>query len=638
MTSAHDDKRGRKTARGEARGGKKPLGFWAVYRNARKSRGDTTTFNSRTRILAIILAAAIVLCLTKLVIVQLIQGPTTAQAAANSRTVTQILPARRGEIVSSNGAVLAQSVERYTIFGDQKTAATFTPIPCTKTNTNVCNAVNGRSVQGNGPQAVAELLSPVIGISVQTLTQELTGTSGYVVLKKNVVPTVERNIEKLNISSVIGATITTHRSYPDQSDMGALVGLVNFEGKGVAGVEEMENTVLSGKNGKITYQQGADGQRIPGTTTTSVPVHNGGTVTLTINSDVQWYVENAIRQGEKAYNAKWSIGVVQDVKTGELLAVADGDANELSAQERGPRAFATVFEPGSLGKLITTTGLLEDHYITTSSQFTVPHELVFQGLHYKDAEDHPVSNWTIAGIVQHSSNDGMILASQKMSLQQRYDWIKKFGIGQPDGIGMPGTSVGLLRPWQNWEGRTQQVVLFGQGYAANALQMTNVAATLANGGVMNQQSLIKSVTVDGKTKDMLHHKQTRICSKQTAADVLNMMASVNDLYAGIEKVNGYVSAGKSGTAQVADPQTGQLTDTVADMLDVFPYRNPRFAVFVAYLNPDNTWACLNAGVTAMQIGAFLMQKYGIPESTPRVDAIPTNWTSQDSSTDSMNKQ
>lgn len=635
MASAHDDKRrGQKTAR-PAGPGKKPLGFWAGRRGG---RGDTTTFNRRTRILAAILAAAIVLCLVKLVVVQLVHGPATAQAAADSRTVTEILPARRGEIVSSNGAILAQSVERYTIFGDQRAAAAFTPIPCTKTNTSVCNAVNGRSVQGTGPQAVAELLSPVIGISVQTLTQELTGTSGYVVLKKDVVAAVERNIEKLNISSVVGATMTTQRSYPDQSDMGALVGLVDSEGKGVAGVEEMENSVLSGKDGKITYQQGADGERIPGTTTTSVPAQNGGTVTLTINSDVQWYVENAIREGEKAYNAKWAIGVVQDVKTGELLAVADGDANELSAEERGPRAFTTVFEPGSLGKLITTAGLLTDHDITTSSRFEVPHDLVFQGLHYKDAEDHPVSDWTIAGIVQHSSNVGMILASQKMSLQQRYDWIKKFGIGVPDGIGMPGTSMGLLRPWQDWEGRTKQVVLFGQGYAANALQLTNVAATLANGGVMNEQSLIKSVTVDGKTKDMLHHKQTRVCSEQTAADVLNMMASVNDLYAGMEKVNGYVSAGKSGTAQVADPQTGQLTDTVADMLDVFPYRNPRFAVFVAYLNPDNTWACLNAGVTAMQIGAFLMQKYGIPESTPRVDAIPTNWTDENIPGDGANKQ
>ena len=125
MASAHDDKRrGQKTAR-PAGPGKKPLGVWAGRRGG---RGDATTFNRRTRILAAILAAAIVLCLVKLVVVQLVHGPATAQAAADSRTVTEILPARRGEIVSSNGAILAQSVERYTIFGDQRAAAAFTPI------------------------------------------------------------------------------------------------------------------------------------------------------------------------------------------------------------------------------------------------------------------------------------------------------------------------------------------------------------------------------------------------------------------------------------------------------------------------------------------------------------------------------
>lgn len=589
---------------------------------------DNSLFKKRTIIIAMILVFALVFCIVRLVDVQIIQGPNIAQDARNSRTVSEVLPAERGEIISSNGAVLAQSVQRYTIFGDPKTAATFIPTPCTGDNSDVCNEVNGKTVTGQGPQAVAELLSPIIGISVKTLTQELTGTSGYVVLKRDVVPAVERNIEKLNISNIIGATLTTQRVYPDKKDMGALIGLVNAENKGVAGVEEMENSVLSGKDGKVTYQEGADGQVIPGTKKILQQVENGGTVKLTINSNVQWYVEKMIRQGEQDYHAKWSIGVVQDVKTGQLLAVADGDADQLSAEEEGPRAFSTVFEPGSIGKLITASNLLENNDISINTQFDVPHDFNFEGQHYKDAEDHPVEPWTLAGIIQHSSNVGIIMASTKLSSEQRYNWIKKFGVGEPSGIDMPGSSIGILHPWQTWGGRMKQTVLFGQGYATTALQLTNIAATIANGGVMNEQSLIDSVTVNGKTTSMLHHKQTRIISTKVASEVLNMMASVDDLYAKMENVKGYVLAGKSGTAQVWNPQTKQLSNTIGDMLDVVPYENPRYVVFVAYLNPDNTWACANAGLTAMQISAFLMQKYAVPESVPRTGAIPTNWADE----------
>ena len=145
---------------------------------------------------------------------------------------------------------------------------------------------------------------------------------------------------------------------------------------------------------------------------------------------------------------------------------------------------------------------------------------------------------------------------------------------------------------------------------------------------MNEQSLIDSVTVNGKTTSMLHHKQTRIISTKVASEVLNMMASVDDLYAKMENVKGYVLAGKSGTAQVWNPKTKQLSNTIGDMLDVVPYENPRYVVFVAYLNPDNTWACANAGLTAMQSSAFLMQKYAVPESVPRTGAIPTNWADE----------
>ncbi len=212
-----------------------------------------------------------------------------------------------------------------------------------------------------------------------------------------------------------------------------------------------------------------------------------------------------------------------------------------------------------------------------------------------------------------------------MTNDQRYDILRNFGIGVPSGIGYPGDSIGILPQPQTWDLRTRQTVLFGQGYSASALQMANVATTIADGGVMHQQSLIDSITKDGKTTSMLRTKSRRIISEETAKQVLNMMESVTEVYApyGVH-VPGYRIAGKSGTAQVVG-KSGKLTNIIGDWDGVIPADNPRFVVMVAYMDPTPEYGGMSAGPVMAKIGAFLMQKYSVPKSAPRTDAIPVRW-------------
>lgn len=590
-----------------------------------KRANDNRTFRVRTTILAAVLAACIIFAMCKLINLQLINGTALAQAATDSRLVTETLQGKRGEIVDDTGAVLAQSVETYTIYADQKAAAIFKPIACTKTNAGVCNAVDGKTPTTQGPEAVAELLSPVIGMSVSELLPLLKGNTRYSVLKKNVSPAVERKIEKLNMESVIGTEETMKRTYSDTKSMGTLLGITNAAGVGVAGIEEMENSVLSGKDGKETYQRGGSGQAIPGTRTIVQKPVEGGTVKLTINSDVQWFTNQALMAGLQKYHAKWGIAVVQDVSNGQLLAVADTEGDNPQSIVSGSKAMTSTFEPGSIGKLITAANLLEHHKATATEHYIVPYSMTLDGQTYHDAEQHGDEHWTLAGIIQNSSNVGTIMAAHDLTNTQRYDFLRKFGIGVSSDIGYPGMSDGILYPPNEWSERTSQTILFGQGYSASALQMVNVAATIANGGVKEDQSLVESVTKNGVTTTVPHAKPVRVISKSVASQLLNMMESVTEIYAkaGV-KVDGYRIAGKSGTAQVVGP-TGQLTNTIGDWVGVIPADHPRFAIMVAYMDPTPMYGGMSAGPVMAQIGGFLMQKYAVPASSPRKDAIPTEW-------------
>ena len=386
--------------------------------------------------------------------------------------------------------------------------------------------------------------------------------------------------------------------------MGALLGGVNDNGDGVAGIEQVENKTLTGTDGHETYQRGNGGEEIPGTMTESVAAKNGDDVTLTIDRDVQWYVKKALKEAESKYGAAWAIAVVQDVQSGEILALADSDevqAGTDAAKMSPSRSVSETFEPGSVGKVISMSGYLQMGLHKMSDQLSVPDHITQEGQTYKASFDHGTERWTLAGILQNSSNVGMIMAGENYPDEQRYEYLTKFGIGQPTGLNLPGESSGLLTNPSAWDLRTRNTILFGQGYTVNALQLNNVVATIANKGVKQQQSIIKSTTdANGKTTEPKKG------------------------YNKFVKVDGYRMAAKSGTAEVQGSD-GTLSSIISDYSVVIPADNPRYAVTVVLKDPNGVFGGLTAGPVSAQICEFLMQKYEVPVSSPRKNAIPVTW-------------
>ena len=588
-------------------------------------------FAARCIAVGMILVIVACTCFGKLIQVQLLDGQATAEAATNSRTSKVVVSAKRGRILASNGTVLAQSVERYNIIGVPDAATSFTPVDCGTKQAKAlgyCHSIDGKPVGVSGAAAVARLLAPLLDMDAMELGADLNGTNQYVILKKDVTPQVKRAIDKLNLGGIVYGELSSQRVYAENTLIGALLGGVNDDGSGASGLELTLNKQLSGTDGYTVYQRGNGGEVIPGTVSKTKAAQDGSDVTLTIDSDVDWYVKRVLTEGVASSHAKWGIAVVEDALTGEILALEDSDAIQAGSSEAkasASRAVSQTFEPGSIGKVPALAAILQNGVHKIDDHFTVPYEYTSEGQKFHDAVYHPDKRWTLAGILQNSSNSGMVMAAEKLTSQQRYDMLTKFGIGQATGLNLPGESRGVLGTPSSWDGRTKNTVLFGQGYTVNALQLSRVVSVIANKGVNRQQSLIKSVTdKNGKPVDMLNRSAARVLDEKIANQVRNAMESALEEYKDVAGVNGYRVAVKTGTAEVVGSD-GSLSSIIADFAGIIPANDPRFIVTVVMQDPDGSYGGTTSGKLFAKIGEFLMQKYDVPNSPARTDAIPVEW-------------
>lgn len=588
-------------------------------------------FAARCIAVGMILVIVACTCFGKLIQVQLLDGQATAEAATNSRTSKVVVSAKRGRILASNGTVLAQSVERYNIIGVPDAATSFTPVDCGTKQAKAlgyCHSIDGKPVGVSGAAAVARLLAPLLDMDAMELGADLNGTNQYVILKKDVTPQVKRAIDKLNLGGIVYGELSSQRVYAENTLIGALLGGVNDDGSGASGLELTLNKQLSGTDGYTVYQRGNGGEVIPGTVSKTKAAQDGSDVTLTIDSDVDWYVKRVLTEGVASSHAKWGIAVVEDALTAEILALEDSDAIQAGSSEAkasASRAVSQTFEPGSIGKVPALAAILQNGVHKIDDHFTVPYEYTSEGQKFHDTVYHPDKRWTLAGILQNSSNSGMVMAAEKLTSQQRYDMLTKFGIGQATGLNLPGESRGVLGTPSSWDGRTKNTVLFGQGYTVNALQLSRVVSVIANKGVNRQQSLIKSVTdKNGKPVDMLNRSAARVLDEKIVNQVRNAMESALEEYKDVAGVNGYRVAVKSGTAEVVGSD-GSLSSIIADFAGIIPANDPRFIVTVVMQDPDGSYGGTTSGKLFAKIGEFLMQKYDVPNSPARTDAIPVEW-------------
>ncbi|WP_454316484.1 penicillin-binding transpeptidase domain-containing protein [Streptomyces phaeoluteigriseus] len=553
----------------------------------------------RLRLVGLALTLVLIAFVVRLLQVQAVDAGTYAAKAEQNRYVGQILAAERGEITDRSGVALASSEDAYDITADP---TMFAP---------------GQLKIGDGPEQAAALLAPILGQEQSALVKKLrpaNANARYAKLAGRQTPQVWKQIKDLksalatkaesdpatvNVLAGVFSVPSSKRVYPNGELAAGILGWVNAEGKGGGGIEQQLNTTLAGKDGKIRYAQ-SGGRQVPTAGSTETPAVPGSDVELTIDRDIQWAAQNAISEQVKESRADRGYVIVQDTRTGEILALANSpgfDPNDLSsanADALGNAALQDAYEPGSTAKVMSMAAVLEENAATPLTHVTVPNRLHRGDRLFQDDIDHATWYLTLNGVLAKSSNIGTILATgqlgktQAQANQTLYSYLRKFGIGGYTGLDFPGETKGILAAPADWSTSQQYTIPFGQGVSINALQAASVYSTIANGGVRVEPSLVRGTKgPDGRFTPAEAPQKTRVVSQKTAKTLAQMLESVVDDREGTgtkARIPGYRVAGKTGTANRVDPATGKYRGYTSSFAGFAPADNPRVTVYCAIQN------------------------------------------------------
>jgi len=544
-----------------------------------------------------------------------------AEAAVANRLVTTTVPALRGGILDANGNYLARSVERFDIVVDQRLSQGKDEYPR--------RTPEGEWEDVTFDQAFDEL-SAILGQDADTLRRSILGEKGFNFVAKTVTPEIRDKVLAVKFPGVY-ADRTTLRTYPSGAVAGSIVGFLGTEGA-QEGLELTQDSILAGEAGSKTYEIGGDGIRIPYATNEDVPVKDGDSIKLTIDQDLQWFAQDAIAAQTREYNAEWGNVVVVEVATGNILAMAESttvDPNNPGATEadsRKARSVTDSFEPGSTTKVITMAAAIEEGLITPTSPFLINSNYTVDGQTFKDAYEHGTLQMTASGILANSLNTGTVMVGEQLTPQERYDWMRKFGIGTELGTGLNGETSGLLAQPEQWDSRQQYTVLFGQGLTQTALHTAMVYQTIANDGVRLAPRLVDStIDADGEEHTIDSGEGTRVVSKKTAEEVQRMLETVTVEGSGssgaLEK---YRVGAKTGTAEAPSPNGGYDGVTVS-YAGIAPMDDPKYVAVVTIQRPKGDLYYVEPGKTFQKVMEQVLTTHNVAPSTGEPDIYPIEY-------------
>ncbi len=578
----------------------------------------------------------------RLLQVQAVDAAAYAAKAVQNRYVVHTLAAERGGITDRNGVALAISEDAYDITAD--------PTMFTAQQLKI----------GDGPERAAALLAPILGQDQAAIAKKLRPAnrlSRYTRLATRRTPQVWKQIKDLkaaltkkaetdkstvNVLAGVFADPSSQRVYPNGDLAAGILGWVNADGRGGGGIEQELDKRLSGKDGQLRYAQ-SGGREVPTAGSTETPAVPGSDVELTIDRDIQWAAQNAITEQVRKSRADRGYVIVQDTRTGEILAMANSpgfDPNDLAkadGEAMGNAAVQDAFEPGSTAKVMSMAAVLERNAATPLTHVVVPNRLHRGDRLFQDDVDHGTWYLTLNGVLAKSSNIGTILATGQLGRTQPeankvlYSYLRKFGIGSATGLGFPGETRGILAPAGKWSTSQQYTIPFGQGFSLSAMQAASVYSTIANGGVRVEPTLVRGTKgADGRFAPVPQPKKTRVVSAKTAKTLAQMLESVVDDEQGTgikARIPGYRVAGKTGTANRVDPATGRYHGYTSSFAGFAPADNPRITVYCAIQNATSGsyFGGQICGPIYKQVMEFALKTLQVPPTGARSASLPVDY-------------
>jgi len=488
--------------------------------------------------------------------------------------------ALRGSIFDRNERTLAMSVRVKTLYADMTEIA----------DTNAAAKSIAKALGGDLKQIAAQL------------KQGKEANKRFVPLAKKLDEEVAQRINKaLDMPDVKKADAPNfpglhwrddqRRSYPNQTLAAQVVGFANAEDNGRAGIEQSQDDVLHGAVIKKVQERDRLGRVFDETT---IERDAPSDVVLTIDTAFQYMAEQALERGVRAADAKSGMAIAMNPKTGEILALANypsfdpNTITESAAEHIGNKAIQSVYSPGSVFKVVTYGSALERRLFRPDDMIDAGNGTITIAKH-TFTDSHGVGKVSYAHALAHSSNVCAIRTALSVGREDFFAMLQKMGFGAKTGIELPAETQGIVRSPQKWAGDSLASMSIGYEIGVTALQMATAFATIANDGIRSQPHIIKEIRHSNEQpKDVTQIQQTQVVAAETARDLRTMLRQV--VLTGTGKraqLNGYTSAGKTGTAWKFDAKTKTINSEkyISSFIGMAPAENPEIVVAVVIDEP-----------------------------------------------------
>jgi cell division protein FtsI/penicillin-binding protein 2 len=570
----------------------------------------SVSYNIKKRIsfLIFLSVAAILVLVGRLFYLQILRHDHFAGLAKSQYVKEYVLPAKRGRIYLK---------DKYANSGKSVVAMN-----------NTLNLVYAVPKDiGNKKEEAAEKLSPIIKIPKEKILEMFYSSDYYVPLKHKLSDEESEAIKKLDVYGLV-LVPESWRFWPEKSLLAQVLGFVNMDSKGQYGLEQEFDKELAGEPGQLKAETDAKGVKIASGDNVLIAPKDGDDIVLTIDKNIQANAEEVLKKAVESHKADSGSVIVMDPNAGGLLAMANyshgqeevdlNNYNKITDYSFFDNRALREYEPGSIFKLVTMASGLDSGKVKPSDNFEDKGSITIDGYKIMNSDQKAHGIVSMSYILEQSLNLGTTYIMQKLGRDLFYEYIAKhFTFGTKTGIELSPEDGGTVNKPNDVGEHTYASMSFGQALTVTPIQMTSAITAIANGGNLMRPRIIESFTKEGK-KDQKKQKEVikRVVSAEAAKDLTEMMVNTVERGHGKQaKVQGYKTAGKTGTAQVPDPKNGGYdpNKTIGSFVGFAPVTNPRFVVFAKIENPkDVVWAESTAAPVFHDIADNLLKYYQIP--------------------------
>ncbi len=498
------------------------------------------------------------------------------ESLKRTRTLEKDLVASRGRILDRKGNILAMDVPQNELCANPELLA-----------------------ESGNSSDVAKELAGLLNVPADDLQKRLSAenrrfvyVNGY---GNRLAPDMADRIGERKLAGIFFKE-KMGRSYPGGSSLCHVLGYVNLEGRGSAGIEQRYDEYLKAIQGMLLSE--LDGLRLEiyDRRSREMPAHNGANITLTIDQFIQYMTDRALDNAMEKHRPEAAWAVVQHVRTGEILAMSSRpafDPNAFRGVERESlrnRCISYNYEPGSTFKIGVVAAALNEGLISPTTVFDCENGVwMHAGRPLRDY--HPYGLLSVADVIKKSSNIGAAKIALLLGPERLHAYLQSFGVGSRAGFDLPGEEAGILNPLSAWTSLSVSRIAMGHEVAVTSLQMLQILCAIANDGVMMKPYLVKSIS--DESGFVLRENEPlvlrRVLKSSTAATMRRLMSGATQTggTAARARVEGYSVGGKTGTAQ--KPVRGGYSDTlnVASFTGFIPAKNPEIAIIVVLDSPKD---------------------------------------------------